>query len=145
MYYLLDKKKSVDYIGVWENHIGEYTEIIGHTILGSIILYSPETKEYLVLHPRMSGSNAKFYGEFDSIEEFENSILKDPGFNQACIEPLTQNNIQNIINRLGQPKSEECFYPCPDPAIGGSGEPDTFNKGNVWISADISGQNRGLE
>ena len=47
--------------------IGKYTEIIGYTILGSIILFSPETNEYLLLHPRMPGNNAKFYGEFESI------------------------------------------------------------------------------
>lgn len=28
MYYLLDKKKSVDYIGVWLNHIEEYKTLI---------------------------------------------------------------------------------------------------------------------
>ena len=145
MYYLLENNKNVDHIGVWANHTGQYTEIVGYTILGSIILFSPETKEYLLLHPRMAGNNAKFYGEFETIKEFEKTILKDSGFHQACIVPLTDEDIQNMIDRLGQPGIEECFYPCPDPVIGGTGKPDTFNKGNVWISADISGQNRGLE
>jgi hypothetical protein len=93
----------------------------------------------------MPGNNAKFYGEFESIDEFENTILKDSGFNPVCIEPLTMLDIESMISRLGEPDIEECFYPCPDPSIGGSGKPETFNKGNVWISADISGQNRGLE
>jgi len=144
-YNLLKDNRTVGHIGVWANHTGQYTEIIGYTILGSIILLSPETQEYLLLHPRMAGNNAKFYGEFDSIDEFENTILKDSDFHQACIDPLTNDDIQNMINRLGQLENEECYYPCPDPAIGGSGKPETFNKGNVWISADISGQNRGLD
>ena len=144
MYYLLDKKKSVDYIGVWANHTGEFCEIVGYTVLGSIILYSPETKEYLLLHPRMPGNNAKNYGVFESLEVFEESILKESGFHQACINPLSESDIQMMIDRHGEPETEECFYPCPDPSIGGSGQPETFNKGNVWISADISGQNRGL-
>ena len=145
MYQLLGESKNVSIIGVWANHTGKYTEDIGYTILGSIILYSPETMEYLILHPRMAGNNSKQYGKFDSTSAFEQAILKDPGFHSSCISPLTDQEVEEIANRLGNPSDEESSYPCPDPAIGGSSKPETFGKGNVWISADISGQKRVLE
>ncbi len=144
MYYLLEKPEDSNILGVWSNHIGKYTEVVGYTTLGSIILHSPDASEYLVLHPRMQGNNAKQYGKFSSIGEFEEKILKDSGFHRSCITPLSEEDVESVIARLGALEKEECFYPCLDPSIGGSGKAETFDKGNVWVSADISGQNRGL-
>lgn len=145
MYQLLESPRSVEILGVWENHTGNYSEVLGYTVLGSIILRAPETNEYLVLHPRVHGSNAKQYGEFDSIEDFEERILKDEGFIDYCIDPFTREDISALTQRVGKLEKEESYFPVPDPCIGGSGELDTFKKGNVWVSTDISGQNRGLE
>lgn len=133
MYHLLDNPKSVEILGCWANYTGQYTQVVGYTILGSIILYSPSSQEYLVLHPRINGNNAKQYGKYESLCAFEDEILKDKEFIQFCISPFSENDINNLIHSHGAPLEEEAFYPCPDPAIGGSGEIETFKKGNVWV------------
>ncbi|HPI96950.1 MAG TPA: hypothetical protein PLX38_12085 [Gammaproteobacteria bacterium] len=143
-YRLLKHFKNVEILGCWSNYTGEFTEVIGHSLLGSIFLRNPNNKEYLVLHPRMSGNNAKNYGEFDSLVEFEEKILRDVGFKEYCISPFSDEDIDWLENSIGKLNQEECYYPVPDTILGGSGELNTYSKGNVWISADISGQNRGL-
>ncbi len=46
--------------------------------------------------------------------------------------------------RLGQLAVDEVYYPVPFPFLGGSGAPETFAKGNVWVFASIVGQSWGL-
>ena len=41
---------------------------------------------------------------------------------------------------IGSADEEECFYPVPYPAIGGSGKLDTYRRGNVWVHLDLYAQ-----
>jgi hypothetical protein len=143
-YTLLDDFEDVGILGCWANHTGSFDNVIGYTVLGAIILRSSSANEYLVLHPRANGNNAKNYGKFESLNEFENIVLSGDGFTEYCISPFNATDIDVLIEENGPLGKNEAFYPAPDPAIGGSGELATYKKGNVWVSADISGQNRGL-
>jgi len=121
-----------------------YTVVIGYSATGSIFLRNPESNEYLVLYPSMPGNNCKQYGSFSSNEEFEEKILREESFPYYGLYPIQPEELTILEGKLGPCDEEEIYYPVPDPAIGGSGELETFDKGNVWIHTDIIGQNKGL-
>ena len=144
IYHLLERIKEVDWLGGWSNHLGSFDQIIGYSILGAIFLRSSTTQNYLVLYPLRSGNNAKNYGSFASTNDFENKILLEKSFAKSCLHPILPKQISILQKRLGALGNEEIYYPVPHPWIGGSWDLNSFDKGNVWINADIAGQNRGF-
>ncbi len=68
----------------------------------------------------------------------------DEDFIEYCITPFSVTDVSSLVNNSVPLDENEAFHPVPDPAIGGSGKLETYKKGNVWVSADISGQIRGL-
>ena len=145
IYHLLEEPKDVGWIGCWSNYTGEFDEIIGYSFLGAIFLRSSASSTYLVLYPLRSGNNAKNYGVFSSIEEFESKILQESSFSKSCIDPVKLEELEVLSSNVGALEAEEVYFPAPHPSIGGSWEIETYKKGNVWVFADIAGQNRGLE
>ena len=144
IYKLLKEPKDTSCLGVWVNYIGEFDEVIGYTVLGAIFLRSSTTNNYLILYPLIQGNNAKSYGTFESICEFESEILQTEDFPEFCLQPLSFSGLAEIESSIGCLDEEEVYYPAPHPSIGGSGELHTYKKGNVWVFSDIAGQNCGL-
>ena len=122
-----------------------YTKVIGYSATGSIFLMSPETMEFLVFYPSMPGNNSKGYGEFKSIEDFEEIILKDDVFPDYCLYPIPPDDLITLQNTLGELEEEQIYYPKLDFALGGSLDLGGFDKGNVWVRTEILGQNRGIK
>jgi hypothetical protein len=122
-----------------------FNKIFGYSATGSIFLLAPETNEYLVLYPSMPSNNAKNYGVFESFEDFENNILKEPSFPEFCLHPINPEDLEVLESNLGPLENEQIYYPKLDPALGGSLELEQFDKGNIWIRTEILGQNRGIE
>jgi len=145
-YVLLEDIKDANILGCWSKHLGAFDEIIGYSVLGAIFLRSSSTHNYLLLYPlRVSGNNSKNYGSFKSITEFENKILKEKSFLKYCLAPIVPGQIPELQKRLGVLNAEQVYFPVPHPSIGGSWDISTFKKGNVWINADIAGQNKGIK
>lgn len=145
VYVLLEKPLPSDVLGVWEKHLSHYTEVVGYSATGSIFLYAPESKEYLVFYPSMPGNNSKGYGVFDNINEFEDTILKEESFANYCLYPIDPEDLTYLENKLGSLNEFQIYYPKLDPALGGSLELDGFGKGDIWVRTEILGQNRGIE
>jgi hypothetical protein len=49
-----------------------------------------------------------------------------------------------LTRKAGVVGEEECFYPVPYSAIGGSGKLDTYTHGNVWVHLDLYAQTLGI-
>lgn len=143
-YRLLENESDAHVLGCWEAHVSGYSKVVGYTLTGAIFLRNPDSNEYLILYPGMPGSNCKKYGIFSGVDEFENRILKDCEFPSFGLYPVKPEDLSVLIERLGNCDKEQMYYPVPDPSIGGSGDLDTFKKGNVWVHTDLLGQNRGL-
>jgi len=94
-----------------------------------------------VLYPLNVDSNAKKYGPFREVQEFEAEVLLNPAFAAVCLPP---EDIELVAGRLGPLSTDEVFYPVPYPSLGGSCDLATYEKGNVWVFADLAGQMRGL-
>ena len=140
---LLEYPRSSEELGSWHQYIGDFDQVIGYSVLGAIFLRSSGTAGYLVLYPLRSGNNAKNYGEFSSISEFESKILRHPSFAEACLYPVKEEEISLLEKSLGGLEQEQVYFPVPHPSIGGSWCISTYKKGNLWVFADIACQNHG--
>ena len=143
IYHLFNEVRSSEDLGSWQQYIGSFDEVIGYSILGALFLKSSSTNEYLVLYPLRSGSNAKNYGVFNSVSEFESKILNHPTFSEACLDPIKEDEISQLQEKLGDLDNEQVYYPVPHPSIGGSYDISTYDKGDLWAFADIACQNHG--
>jgi hypothetical protein len=137
--YRLITPRSTEVLGPWAPHYEEYTEVVGYSSLGHIFMRSAEN-DYAVLHP-FKGA-AKSYEVHSSPAAFEQAVLKEPGFAEFVLRP---DHIQAIHKRLGGLADDEIYIPQPYPMIGGSGAPETYHKGNVWVFCHIVAQMGGLE
>lgn len=137
--YVLTDPVPAAKIGCWARHFPKYDQIVGYSNLGHFFLRASKDNEYIVLHPFKKA--AKSYGQHSSNAAFENEVLKDPGFADYVLRP---DHVAAIRKRLGPLKAGEIYIPQPYPFIGGSDEPDTYAKGNVWVFADIVAQMQGL-
>ena len=146
IYKLFDKPENVeDVFGCWLGHLGQYKHVLGYTATGSIILFSPDSNEYLIFYPSMPGNNSKNYGVFESLQEFKNFILDDSAFPEYGLYPINPEDLPKLEERLGQLENNQIYYPTLDPALGGSLDLENFNKGDIWVRTEILGQNRGIE
>jgi hypothetical protein len=138
--YHLITPRSHEVLGPWASEFPAYTEVVGYSSLGHLLLRDPVVKDYAVLHPFKSA--AKSYGSYASIAEFEKSILCEAGFVDYV---LRREHVQAVAKRLGHLKAEEVYIPQPYPILGGSDVPETYGKGNVWVFASIVAQTVGLQ
>jgi hypothetical protein len=141
MYTLFDSPASATRLGCWSRPLGRYSEVIGYSHLGSLFLKDPAKSEYVVLHPLLHGNNAKAYGSFSSTKAFEDAVLKDSGFVARFLRP---DDLRSLRERLGELSPNDVYYPVPFPCVGGSGALSTFEKGDVWVFADVLGQILGV-
>lgn len=137
--YHLIAPRSHEVLGPWANAFPAYTEVVGYSSLGHFFLHDPQARDYAVLHPFKAA--AKSYGEHASAAEFERAILRDEGFEGYV---LRREHVQAVADRLGPLKKEEIYIPQPYPMLGGSDEPETYGKGNVWVFADLVAQSVGV-
>jgi hypothetical protein len=137
--YRLIPPESHDVLGPWAPEFPAYQEVVGYSSLGHIFLRDPNAQSYAVLYP-FKGA-AKSYGGFESISDFEEAVLKEPGFEETVLRPA---HVQTIEKRLGALGKDEVYVPQPYPFLGGSEGPNTYEKGNVWIFTHIVGQMGGL-
>jgi hypothetical protein len=142
VYQLLDEPQDTQILGSWQKALEPFSEVVGFTHFGSIFLRNPATQQYLILHPLSYGKNGQDCGVYASVADFETTVLKDPDFVRDFLRPEDH---EALVRRLGAPAPYEVYIPCPYPIIGGSGELSTYNKGNVWVFADLAGQTVGAE
>lgn len=124
-----------DVVDVWRPHLTAYTDFIGYSTLGHMYLHNPQTQHFAVLHPLQAG--IKDYGPYATVAEFRETILEDPYFVQVI---LLSEHVQKIADRLGPLEPGEVYIPVPYPFLGGSGEPETYDKGQLVTFVEIVGQ-----
>jgi hypothetical protein len=137
-YSLLQLRRPISALGCWVPHLAAFTHVVGYSGIGHFFLLGEETSEYAVLHPFRQAY--KSYGRFESVATFEGGILSDPVFAEHVLRPGHQAAIRKLLGPL---EAEEVYIPRPYPFLGGSEEPHTYMKGNVWVFAEIVGQSHG--
>ncbi|MFE1595811.1 hypothetical protein [Nocardia sp. NPDC058705] len=61
----------------WSEQFPTFEAVVGYSDLGHVFL-AESSGEFAVLHPFKAA--AKSYGRFPSIEDFADSVLRDPDF-----------------------------------------------------------------
>jgi len=79
--------------------------------------------------------------KFESLAAFEKDFLSNTSVRQHFFREADN---AALCARLGPLNSEQCFYPVPFRSVGGSGDLNTYEKGNVWVHLDLYGQTVGL-
>lgn len=123
----------------WASRVAEhYPLIFGLSPFAHLFVCSQDETKFAVivtdrpeLVPLKSANMSEFVDDF-----LRNQSVLDDFFRRLDFEAL--------VMRLGPLDVEECFYPVPYPALGGSGRLETFQKGNAWVHLEILGQSLGL-
>jgi hypothetical protein len=122
----------------WAAKASNYADVFGFSAFGDLFLCSSDgTRIALLQTARPELISLKF----QSREEFAETFLKDENVLQSVFRVADYNS---IVERLCAPAPEDCFYPVPYPAIGGSGKLDTYRSGNVWVYLSIYAQTLGI-
>lgn len=137
--YHLIVPESHEVLGPWADAFPAYTVVVGYSSLGHFFLHDPASQDYAVLHPFKAAG--KSYGAHASTTAFEAAILRDPGF-EAYV--LRGDHVRAIAARLGPLKPGQIYIPQPYPTLGGTEAPETYDKGDVWVFADLVTQSVGL-
>lgn len=123
----------------WAGNVGPFTHFFGHSGLGHVFLHSQATGEYGNLDPLVNAF--KNYGAgFTDRDDFRAKVLEDPGFRDYILQPTLQ---QQLEERLGPLDAMDVYFPVPYPFIGGSGAPETYDKGSLLAFASIVAQTLG--
>ena len=137
--YTLVTPQPATRLGCWDGQFAGYDEVLGYSVLGHFFLRNPKTSEYIVLHP-LKGA-AKSYGEHASIADFRREVLDEPGFQEYVFQP---DHVAAIRARIGALGDGQVYIPEPYPFLGGSGEPETYTKGDAWVFANVVANLGGL-
>jgi hypothetical protein len=138
LFRLLDSPRPTEDLGCWSEVTDRFSRVIGHTKFGNFFLLDPSSGQYAVLYtiaPELVPTN------FRSRESFIATFLSDAGIISHLGRP---DDVSALEARLGVLGEDEVYIPEPYPFLGGSGELDTFGKGNVWVFADLVGQSQGI-
>ena len=138
MYQMLEFARPSADLGCWESLTGEFASVVGYTSFGDFFLRSPRTDEYAILTTIDPDIVALGYNDLPSFKTF---FLNNEEIVRDVIRP---DDIIYLQSRLGSLLADEIFYPVPYPCLGGSGNLDTYQKGNVWAFAGLIGQAHGV-
>lgn len=118
----------------WPRLHEPYPLLHGFSRLGHGFLSDAAQQQFCAVYPLEGGSKAYPSG---SLAEFRRTVTDDPNFQEWIFPPSL---IRPIVERLGPIDSSEIYMPVPYPMLGGSGAPETYSKGDVWIFLEIVGQ-----
>jgi hypothetical protein len=137
--FFFDEPVDVSQLGSWQRAAGNFSVAIGHTAWGDFFLQNPDTGQIAVLYvfdpeivPLSFNSQASLAAEF----------VPAPAAQQHLIRP---DKVLELERRIGPLRPGEVFIPEPYPFLGGSCDPDTYVKGNVWVFIDLVGQLQGVD
>lgn len=126
MYHLFAQPQSIAIVAPFMlKLVGCHTILVGHSFFGDLFLRNTSTGEYAIL--LVSKLELVETGEIES-NEFELRIL---GNSEVIGSLLRPDDAAAIASRVGTLLPGEAYFPVPLPALGGSGELNTFEKGGL--------------
>jgi hypothetical protein len=125
-------------LGCWENKAGNFRIAIGYTAWGDFFLQNPDTRQFAILY----AFNPEIVPlHFNTIDAFKSEYLHAPEVQSHLIRP---ERLVAVEARLGALSEGEVFIPELFPFLGGSCEPESYAKGNLWTFIDFVGQLQGV-
>jgi hypothetical protein len=122
----------------WAKKVPKYPLIFGHSAFGHLFVCSEDRSQVAVV---VTERPEFIELQSNSIDSFEATFLT----NKAVLSDFFRIENHNLLaERLGKLSNFECYFPVPYPAVGGSGELDSYQKGSLWGHLDLYGQIIGL-
>lgn len=118
----------------WPRLHEPYPLLHGYSRMGHVFLSDQAQQQFCVVYPLQGGS--KGYSAA-SLADFRATVIDDAMFQDWIFPPAL---VRPIVQRLGPIAHTEVYMPVPYPMLGGSGAPETYDKGDVWVFLDIVGQ-----
>ena len=125
---------TAEMLPTWPRLHETYPLVHAFSRLGHVVLSDADERRFTVLYPLQGGM--KGY-EAASLEDFRRTVIDDLGF-QAHVFPADL--VRPVVERLGPISPDDVYFPVPYPVLGGSGAPETYSSGDVWVFLDIVGQ-----
>jgi len=138
VYVFLSEPFASDKISPWSKILPVGSDVVGYTSFGDFFISSKSHSEFgLILTQSASFERIPV----TSLRDFESAFLSDPGVIRSILRP---EELKYLAAQLGELDTDEVYFPVPYPCLGGSGELDTYQKGDVWVYASISGQSHNV-
>jgi hypothetical protein len=107
-------------------HLAPFAVVTGHTHFGDLFLRDPGSREFGVL---TQGTCTLFDTGYFEDDEFRDEYLAAPGIIEHVLRP---SDIAALQSRLGVVARLEVYFPVPIPALGGSDDLSTYDRGGIW-------------
>jgi hypothetical protein len=138
LFHFLDPMRDVADIWPWGTVAGRFSRVAGYTALGDFILIDPRSGEHAILLTMTADLEPTGYTD---ATKFKRVFLTHPDIVEHVGKPALVAELEERLGALGR---DEVYFPVPYPVLGGSGRPETFDKGNVWVFASILGQSHAM-
>jgi hypothetical protein len=122
----------------WAARVEQYPQVFGYSSFGHLFLASASGDAVAILATEQP---ELFPMQVSSVDAFVQTVLADEKLLDGFFESAKH---RAVAARLGPLAPNECYFPVPYPAMGGSGAPETYDKGSVWVYLDIYGQVVGI-
>ena len=118
----------------WLSLAKGYTNLFGHSPFADLFLHDAKLNQIALLsteYPELIEL------DFSTPEEFSSGFLADP---RAVSAFFKKTDFELLKNKLGELGPEDCFFAVPYRAVGGTGNIETYQKGNLLVHLDLYGQ-----
>jgi hypothetical protein len=122
----------------WAKRVPKYPLIFGHSAFGHLFVCNEDQSSLAVI---VTERPEFIELKLNSAQSFKDDFLMNEG---VLSDFFAVERYRHLAGRLGEPSNTECYFPVPYPASGGSGDLDSYEKGNIWVHLDIYGQVIGL-
>lgn len=119
-------------------NLGSFTHYVGYSVLGHVLIANPESGEFGVHYPLQNGF--KSYGSMPR-EQFQRQVLDDPGFRDFAVPA---DHIARVAAHAGPLDPGQVYMPVPYPFLGGSGAPETYDRGHFGVFISLVSQMQGM-
>lgn len=109
---------------------GPYTQVFGYSAFGDLFLVGPCPAYLFTERPEVVPLDIQ-------PDAFEDDFLSSASVIRNL---LRQSDYNALGQRLGDLSTGEIYIPTPYPVSGGSGDLDTYQKGDVWVHLDLYAQ-----
>jgi len=126
-------------LGCWDGFAGNFRLAIGYSAWGDFVLRNPDTGQIAILYviePELVPIS------FWDLDLFVSQYLAAPEVQSHLIRP---ERLAAVERRLGPLALGEVFTPELPLFLGGTCEPDTYEKSDVWTFVDFMGQLQGVD
>lgn len=129
LYVLFDSGLLVDeWMSEWNDVVAPFSEVVGFTSFGLILLFDSKTSNFAVLNPLTS--TLVNFGAAQSIKEFEAIHLSDTESREKFLRALDLEHLRRLKGPLA---NQEVYFPSPFPLNGGTSALETYERGDIWV------------